>query len=154
MEGAPEVRYVKVVNRNEFTLHDHYDGRPYVFPPGEERTIPLDAAAHIFGFTSTATEEECRTHCIKRFGYNTPERMKGGGHETFWDCLQLTPMLMRLVEQRAEEDAPEDEPEDEPIVRRRRYSRGRRGKRVLTPRAEPPAIPIAAVADDEVPPAA
>ena len=41
---------VFVTNNSKQTLEDGYAGKRYVFQPGRTIEIPIDAAAHIFGY--------------------------------------------------------------------------------------------------------
>lgn len=54
---------VKVTNRHTFPLTDHHLGIEYVFNPGEETVIPLEAAVHLFGLGL-----KDRTAAMKRAG--------------------------------------------------------------------------------------
>ena len=49
---------VQVINRNEFTIADMFDGIPFTFAPNKALTIPPDAANHIFGWSPEATKDE------------------------------------------------------------------------------------------------
>lgn len=154
MNVATEIKYVRVTNRNPFELVDHYDNRPYRFPAGQPMTIPLDAAAHIFGFTATATEEATRLHCIKRFGFNRPEVLAVQGHDLFWENLEIAPVVMRMieVEEGTDEGLEDDRPtrlevppldlSDRPKARRGGWPKGKKRalKRRLTPRESKPAV--------------
>jgi len=41
---------VFVTNRNDFPHEDGFDGERFVFPPGEQIMISIDAAEHMFGY--------------------------------------------------------------------------------------------------------
>ena len=41
---------LKVTNRNEFDLHDRFNGVDYAFPKGGSTVVDEDVAKHIFGF--------------------------------------------------------------------------------------------------------
>jgi len=70
----PQIRRLRVINRNDFTIRDRYDGVPYEFRPDEYVDMPLDAAAHILGYPGEA--EHRALHMAKRWGWNRPEHVQ------------------------------------------------------------------------------
>jgi len=48
-----ELDMVYVTNKNDFVHLDRYDGKDYVFNPGEKALIPVFAAELMFGFGLT-----------------------------------------------------------------------------------------------------
>lgn len=41
---------IRVIHDHPHVIRGRYDGKDYVFAPGKGEDIPLEAAAHIFGF--------------------------------------------------------------------------------------------------------
>jgi hypothetical protein len=152
MDGA-EIKHVRVINRNAMTISDRFDNKQYDFPPNQEVILPLDAAGHIFGFTPTATEEQCMLHCLKRFGYNRPEIMAARQHELFWENLEIRPAFYKLVEvspaKAAAAVAPPAPMQSDAVEQQPRRGRGRprksysrTHKRVLRPPVDVPGEPV------------
>ena len=93
----PRILHVRVLNRNDFPLHDMYDSVPYTFAPGVAVSIPVDAAAHIFGWYEDGDPVVMRRYCQRRFGWNTPAMQQSNVHNDWFDKLDIKPMLYRLV---------------------------------------------------------
>ena len=53
-----------VVNHNDFTHEDSYDGQLYSFPPEEPVLVPCDAARHMLGW-----DEADKTDTLVRLGW-------------------------------------------------------------------------------------
>jgi hypothetical protein len=72
------VTHARVTNHNEFPIDDRYDGIPYVFKPGIALTIPLDAAAAIFGMPvdddGIVTFAPDTAYMARRWGWNVLEK--------------------------------------------------------------------------------
>lgn len=106
----PRILHVRVINRNDFPLHDMYDSVPYNFLPGQPISIPVDAAAHIFGWWEGVDPAQQRRYVQRRFGWNTPAMQTSGQHDKFFENLDIKPMLYRLVPVQVQEfDAGEAE---------------------------------------------
>jgi len=71
---SERIERVRVTNRNAFLLSDMHDGVPYEFPPGVTVTIPVEAAAHMFGWP--AEEQEMHLYMARRYGWNQPHHYK------------------------------------------------------------------------------
>jgi len=117
---APTIGRVRICNHNPFDLTDRCDNIPYTFATDMDVDIPLDAAAHLFGFHMNATEEEMFKHCSKRFGWNTPMHAAKKLDWEFFDNLEIRPVHYKLVEVTVDEDG---------VVKR---GRGRPKKKVET----------------------
>jgi len=62
---------VRVINRNDFTIHDRHDGIPYKFAPMNFIDIPETVANHIFGYPGD--REDMHRYMAKRWGWNKQE---------------------------------------------------------------------------------
>ena len=100
--ATPQVMNVKIVNRNDFPISDRFDGVPYVFEQNRAVAIPIDAANHIFGWYPEVDMAIVKRHVQKRMGWNTPDMDKDGRAERFWQNLDITPILYRMVPVEAE----------------------------------------------------
>lgn len=76
---------IKVTNGNSFGFTDMYDGIPYQFPAGQSVKVPLEAAAHFFGFPNAVDEETNEARLVpiadfryvaRRYGWDTPAAPK------------------------------------------------------------------------------
>lgn len=108
----PQVMKVKVINRNEWTISDMFDGVPYDFPSNVAISIPIDAAYHIFGWHPEVDRKAMRAYCQKRFGWNTPAMQQGSKGDLFFDRLTIEPIYYRMIEvpaEQAQETAPQQE---------------------------------------------
>lgn len=111
MDQELMVGSVRVVNGNDFTIKDMFDGVPFTFDPGKAVTIPTDAANHIFGWRSLMEGEspanltdEMLVYCQKRHGWNTPEVVRSGNHQKWFGKLEFKPVRFRLVEVNDDEE--------------------------------------------------
>jgi hypothetical protein len=95
----PQVMNVKVVNRNDFPITDMFDGVPYTFKAHGEKAepLPIDAANHIFGWYPGIPQADLKRHVQKRMGWNTPDMQKNGKDEKFFNNLEITPIIYRMV---------------------------------------------------------
>jgi hypothetical protein len=96
---------VRVVNSNDFTIADRFDGVPYTFETGKAQTLPPDAANHIFGWRPLGEDErqseldaEMLVYCQKRHGWNTPEVIRADNHTKWFGKLEFKPVRFRMVE--------------------------------------------------------
>ncbi len=87
----------KILNRNDFTISDRFDGVPYVFETNHPVSVPIDAANHIFGWFPGVDKEIVKRHVQKRFGWNTPDMVKEGQHNRFFGQIEITPIMYRMV---------------------------------------------------------
>lgn len=67
------IKYVQVTNGLDFPFVDRHDGVPYTIQPGRTLSIPLDVAAHIFGFDGKNDRAAMMRYVTRRQGWNTPE---------------------------------------------------------------------------------
>ena len=95
--GQPQIMNVKVVNRNDFPISDRFDSVPYVFETNRPQSVPIDAANHIFGWFPGVDPAVVRKHVQKRFGWNTPSMEMDGRAARFYDNLEITPIVYRMV---------------------------------------------------------
>jgi hypothetical protein len=63
---------VNVLNSNDFTIEDRYDGVLYTFAPGTALTIPVEAAKHILGFNEETRQADF-LHVQRRWGWNVKD---------------------------------------------------------------------------------
>lgn len=110
-QGEP-VLQVSVVNKNEFTITDHYNGVKFIFngslhreaPSKPVRCIP-EVAGHIFGYrpwpglTEEQMIEAMKNYCAKRHGWNTSKMQDEGKDQRYFDNIEISPVRMRLVEE-------------------------------------------------------
>ncbi len=74
-QAVPDaIQKIRVVNRNDFTIRDRYDGVPYVFEPGKAVDLPPEVAEHILGYPGEA--EDMWRHMSKRWGWNLPHHFQ------------------------------------------------------------------------------
>lgn len=112
MDQEATVGGVRIVNRNDFTIADMYDGVPYTFPTDSPVTVPPDAANHIFGWRLKGDEEtdekvaaDMLLYCQKRHGWNTPEVVRAGNHTKWFGKLEFKSVRFRMVEVDDDESA-------------------------------------------------
>lgn len=109
----PQIMNVKIVNRNDFPISDRFDGVPYVFETNHPVSVPIDAANHIFGWFPGVEKEVVRRHCQKRFGWNTPSMVQEGQHNRFFDAIEITAILYRMVAVEVDDQVDDQEAEPE-----------------------------------------
>lgn len=124
------VHYVRVTNGLDTAFHDRYDGVPITIPPGKSENIPLDMAAHFFGYHPGIEPAAMLRHVAKRQGWNTPDYFKQDPDtrktlaESLFAKLKIEPVEYKLVP--ADDPDPKKpipaDPEmtDEPSVRKDR----------------------------------
>jgi hypothetical protein len=150
---------IRVINRNPFPLVDRYDNVAYVFEPEVAKTVPADVAAHIFGYTPDATEEDLFRHVTRRFGWNTPAMMADEHARLYFDNLDIKPVQFRMVQVEETEARPPYPGTEgtEPIGSRKATHRGvaihqgrrkpgrpRKDEQTTTDEPEAPAAEVAA----------
>lgn len=113
------VHYVRVVNNLPFAFTDRHDGVPVTIPPGKSENLPLDMAAHFFGYTHHGIEKAVLfRHVAKRQGWNTPEFAKPDPEtgktkaETYFDMLRLEPVIYKMVPAEPDDDPKKPVPAD------------------------------------------
>lgn len=77
---ADEIQRIRVVNRNDFTISDRFDGVPVVFEPNKVVDLAPEVAEHIFAYPGDT--EVMYRHMAKRWGWNLPANPQTGffGH--------------------------------------------------------------------------
>lgn len=96
--------HVRVNNGNDFTITDRFDGVPYTFAPGKDVQLPLEHAAHFFGWRvdqdgsvhvgvgeDGAVHAEL-AHVCRRWGWNTinQKRLPDGSLESLGEAVERT----------------------------------------------------------------
>lgn len=137
------VHYVRVVNNLPFSFTDRHDGVPVTIPTGKSENLPLDMAAHFFGYVHHGIEKAVLfRHTAKRQGWNTPEFTKVDPEtgkskaETYFDMLRLEPVIYKMVPVEPaspSEPVPADlgEVQDEEAPRQRQKMRAQRIETVV-----------------------
>ena len=103
------VRYVRITNGLDVPFTDRHDGVPITIMPGKSENLPLDMAAHIFGYHPDVEPETMFRYVCKRQGWNTPEfvQQNAGTQKSlareYFDKLKIEPVAYKLV--------PVDEPD-------------------------------------------
>jgi hypothetical protein len=103
------VRYVKITNGLEVPFTDRHDGVPITIMPGKSENLPLDMAAHIFGYHPDVEPETMFRYICKRQGWNTPKFVEQNPdtHKSlareYFDKLKIEAIAYKLV--------PVDEPD-------------------------------------------
>jgi hypothetical protein len=96
-DQEPEIMAIRVINSNDFTISDRFDGVPYTFEPQVPLAVPVDAAFHIFGWHREFDPAVMKNYVMKRFGWNTPNMIDGGRAELFYSLLKFQPIMYRMV---------------------------------------------------------
>lgn len=94
---------IRVTNKNADSYSDAHDGVNYHFlGKGKTQTISLEAARHIFGYSTKGADEKTMfDHVCKRWGWNTPENVRDGFKDIhrIWANFVFTPVAYVLQEQ-------------------------------------------------------
>ena len=148
------VRYVRVTNGTEETWSDRHDGVPIKLEPGASENIPLDMAAHFFGYHTDVKPATMLAHMARRQGWNHGDfvvqdaAIRARLAEEFFAKFKIEPVSYRLVPEaaapprRGKEPVPAltDEDDDKPITEPTDVKElARSGMR--DPDAAPPASP-------------
>ena len=102
--GEARVHYVRVTNGLAVPFTDRYDGVPVTLPPGKTENIPLDMAAHFFGYHPGVERATMLRHVARRQGWNTPDFDKQNPDtqktlaEDYFDKLKIEPVMYKLVQ--------------------------------------------------------
>ena len=111
--GAPDIRihYIRITNNAETPFTDRYDGVPICIDTGRTENLPLDMAAHMFGYVYGVTEEAMFKHTSKRQGWNTPAHLKVGDDgktlaQQLFGKLSIKPVIYKMVEEKTDIDSP------------------------------------------------
>jgi hypothetical protein len=95
--------YIKVTNENNFPIVDMYDSVVFEFEPSKPKTIPAEAAAHIFGWRGDGGRDAMFMHSQKRWGWNTPEYVSSDKARKYFERIKIEQVIFRLVEMTQEE---------------------------------------------------
>lgn len=97
---APERTLIslRVVNHNEFTIEDRFDGVPYTFEPEKSVAVPSDAALHMFGWFPGVDMLVVKNHLTKRWGWNTPDIINQKLNDKYFAALSFKPVTYKIVE--------------------------------------------------------
>ena len=101
------VRFLRVTNNTEQIWSDSYDGVPVTIEPGKTQQIPLEMAAHFFGWHPDVTQAEMMHHLARRRGWrdqkfwvlDDPLHDEKVAAEVFEKFL-IEPVTYKLVEER------------------------------------------------------
>ena len=129
-QDEPQVRikYVRVTNLGETMFHDRHNGVPVKIQPGESKNIPLEPAAHIFGWKPDVEPDVMFRHIQKRQGWNTVDMLAVdpatglSKAQANFAKLKIEPVMYRLVEVERDPKAPiaaDPQPPEEPRQPRR-----------------------------------
>ena len=124
--GAPDIRhhYLRVTNTGDTDFTDMFDGVPITIEKHASQNLPLDMAAHLFGYGYQVTDEAMFKYTQRRQGWNTKAHLeiqpsgKSLAHELF-GRFKFEPKIYKMVEDRpdldrpiaADPQVPADEPE-------------------------------------------
>lgn len=97
------VHYVRVTNGLDIPFTDRHDGVPVTIPAGKSENLPLDMAAHFFGYAYEADPEMMMRHICRRQGWNTPDFVKQNPDtrktlaQEYFGKLKIEPVMYKLV---------------------------------------------------------
>ena len=97
------VRYVRVVNNTDKVWSDRHDGVPVTLQPGDSENIPLDMAAHFFGYHANVKPVTMLSHMARRQGWNSGDftvqdpAVRQRLADEFFAKFQIEPVSYRLV---------------------------------------------------------
>lgn len=105
------IHYVRVTNNLEVPFTDMHDGVPVKLDPGKADNLPLDMAAHFFGYYPGVDTAVMFRHVCKRQGWNTPDHIKPEKNgkskaENMFSKLDIRPVAYKMVEVTADNDSP------------------------------------------------
>jgi hypothetical protein len=105
--GDVRVQYLRVTNGTDKPWSDRHDGVPVTLAPGQSQNIPLDMAAHFFGWHQHIDQATMLRHMARRQGWNAgdyivqdPEVQRRLAAE-FFETFQIEPVTYKLVEEKA-----------------------------------------------------
>lgn len=73
MTAADQIQRIRVINRNEFTISDRFDGVPVVFEPNKIVDLVPEVAEHVFHYPGDT--EDMYRHMARRWGWNLPKHI-------------------------------------------------------------------------------
>jgi hypothetical protein len=106
------IHYVRITNGLDVPFTDRHDGVPVTIEPGKSENLPLDMAAHFFGYSYGVKPETMFRHVCKRQGWNTPEFVKQNPdtHKTlaqeYFDKLKIESITYKMVEEKPDLESP------------------------------------------------
>ena len=68
---------LEIVNGNDFTINDFFDGIPLKFPPGETVTVSPQVGLHCFGYPGDVGD--MAVHMAKRYGWSGRDYLRAEG---------------------------------------------------------------------------
>lgn len=101
--GQQRVKFVKVTNNLDVPFTDRCDGVPFTLMPGKSDNLPLDMAAHIFGYHPDVEQETMFRYVCRRQGWNTPSHVLQNSDSQkslareYFDKLKIEPVEYKLV---------------------------------------------------------
>lgn len=123
-QAAATIVGLEVVNNNDFTINDMFDGIPVKFPPGEPVETSESICHHLFGWPGELPDRAL--HMAKRFGWSGKDYLKpeGPGDDTpryfkLAEKIIITPVYYDLVKRKPSDPIPVDlgdEASDRPVA--------------------------------------
>jgi len=112
--GAAEkfrIHYVRVTNHLDVPFNDRHDGVPVTILPGKSENLPLDMAAHFFGYAYGVPADVMFRHVCKRQGWNTPAHLVRDETgktlaERLFAKIDVQSVVYKMVEEKPDPDAP------------------------------------------------
>ena len=103
MDTGDLINTVRLTNNLPFAFTDRYDGVPFTVAPGKSENLPVEVAAHFFGYHPDVEPETMFRHIAKRQGWNTPDFVKDRpDHDKtlareYFDKLKIEAVAYKLV---------------------------------------------------------
>jgi hypothetical protein len=114
---------LEVVNNNDFTINDMFDGIPVSFPPGVKVDCTAAQCQHLFGWPGELADRSI--HMARRFGWSGKDYLKPQGtgdgvplYVTLSEKIVITPVYYDLVKRNPNDPIPldtGDEESDRPV---------------------------------------
>jgi hypothetical protein len=103
--------YLRVFNDGEADFVDMFDGIPITIEKGRSQNLPLDMAAHLFGYHEGSTADSMFKYTAKRQGWNMKDhlvRQESGKTlaEELFGKFRFEPVNYKLVEEKPDLSAP------------------------------------------------
>ncbi len=152
---APALMALSVVNNNDFTIEDMFDGVPVKFPPGVAVDCSEAVCAHLFGYPGELADRA--VHMARRFGWSGKRYLMPEGpaddvplYHKMAEKIVITPIYYDLVrrdpnapipvdlgEEKSDRVAPTAEADTSTklVTRRRTKGRGRRDRHAVDERS-------------------
>jgi hypothetical protein len=121
------VTMLEVVNNNDFTIRDMFDGVPVVFEPGKPVDCTPAICTHLFGWPGDLMGEGGRAnHMARRFGWAGKDYLRPEGpsddvprYVKLAEKITITPVYYDLVKRNPNDPIPVDlgdEESDRPVA--------------------------------------